>query len=190
MTKATATMPEVDLTTTDLSKLLGCSTRMVNVYRAAIEQCTGRTVGYRVGKATYYRPEEQQAIRQQREHGVDVGEVGANAQARATANASQTVATAEATMQTGLGDIVQQNDAQAIAMGQMLGQRFMGLMTGAMMETMSIGMGQMLQGMGEVTASLSCSVPTAPQLGGTVPNPFALAAGDESNGTGGGDWQP
>lgn len=188
------TQTQLDLTTKDLAQALGCSPRMVNIYRESVEQRTGKNVGYKMGRTTYFRPEEQQALRAEREHGqVNAQEVGAKAQQRSTANYSETVASAEGTMQDGMGAIVQQSDQQAIQMGQMLGQRFNSLMMGAMMQTMAEGMGQMQTGMAELTASLQCSVPTAPQLGGRNSTaPFIEAAAHaEPNGNGDGsdDWQ-
>ena len=191
----TTTQAQLDLTTKDLAQALGCTPRMVNIYRESIEQRTGRNVGYKIGRTTYFRPEEQHALRAEREHGqVNAQEVGAKAQQRSNANYSETVASAEGSMQDGMSAIVQQSDAQAIQMGQMLGQRFNGLMMGAMMQTMAQGMTEMQNGMAELTASLQCSVPTAPQIGGgnsTAPFVLEAAAHAEPNGNGNGfgDWQ-
>jgi hypothetical protein len=175
---ATATHTQIDLTTKDLAALLGCTPRMVNIYRESVEQRTGRSIGYKLGRTTHFRPEEQDAIRSERERGVNPQEVSAKAQQRSNANYSSTVNQAEETMQQGMGDIVAQSDAQAIAMGQMLGQRFNSLMMGSMMQVMSQGFADMQTGMGELTASLQCSVPTAPSLAPTGGASRPLALGD------------
>jgi hypothetical protein len=170
---------ELDLSTKQLADALGCTPRMVNIYRAAIEQETGRNLGYKSGKTTYFRPKEQHAIAAQRERGVDTREVGAEAQARA----SQPVTTApgEEGMNEGMAAIVKQSDQQAIAMGQMLGHRFNSLLMGTMMDTIATGFTEIQQTMTEVTASIQCGLPAAPALGaGTVP----LALGGTGEGDG------
>ena len=154
---------ELDLSTKQLADVLGCTSRMVNIYRAAIEQETGRNLGYKSGKTTYFRPKEQHAIAAQRERGVDTREVGAKAQAQA----SQPVTTApgEEGMGDGMAAIIAQSDQQAIAMGDMLGQRFNSLVMGTMMNTIAQGFVNMQTTMTEVTTSIQCSLPAAPALG-------------------------
>ena len=170
---------ELDLSTKQLADVLGCSPRMVNIYRTATEQQTGQSLGYKNGKTTYFRPKEQHAIAAQRERGVDTREVGAQAQARA----SQPVTTApgEEGMNEGMAAIVKQSDQQAIAMGQMLGHRFNSLLMGTMMDTIATGFTEIQQTMTEVTASIQCGLPAAPALGaGNVP--LALGGTDEGDG--------
>jgi hypothetical protein len=167
---------ELDLSTKQLADVLGCTSRMVNIYRAAIEQETGKTLGYKNGKTTYFRPKEQHAIAAQRERGIDTREVGAQAQARA----SQPVTTApgEEGMNEGMAAIVEQSDQQAIAMGTMLGQRFNALMMGTMMSTIATGFNELQTTMAEVTTSIQCGLPAAPALGaGNVP--LALGGTDD-----------
>jgi hypothetical protein len=167
---------QLDLSTKQLADLLGCTPRMVNIYRAAIEQETGKALGYKSGKTTYFRPAEQHAIAAQRERGVDAREVGAQAQARV----SQPVATGsgEEGMSEGMAAIVQQSDEQAIAMGNMLGERFNALMMGTMMNTIAIGFNRMQTTMTEVTTSIQCGLPAAPTLGAGS-HPLALEGTDD-----------
>jgi len=81
-----------------------------------------------------------------------------------------------------MGAIVAQSDQQAIAMGQMLGQRFNTLMFSSMMGTMAQGMTEMQAGMEELQVSLQCSVPTldARLLGGSPDRPLALEGDDDA----------
>jgi hypothetical protein len=169
---------ELDLSTKQLADILGCSPRMVNIYRSAVEQETGQNLGYKNGKTTYFRPKEQHAIAAQRERGVDTREVGAQAQARA----SQPVTTApgEEGMSDGMAAIVEQSDRQAIAMGNMLGQRFNSLMMGTMMNTIATGFTEMQTTMAEVTTSIQCGLPAAPTLG-AANLPLALEGTDEDD---------
>jgi hypothetical protein len=169
---------ELDLSTKQLADVLGCTSRMVNIYRAAIEQETGKALGYKNGKTTYFRPKEQHAIAAQRERGVDTREVGAQAQARA----SQPVTTApgEEGMSDGMAAIVAQSDEQAIAMGEMLGQRYNSLMMGTMMNTIAEGFRTMQTTMTEVTASIQCTLPAAPALG-AANRPLAIGGTDEDD---------
>lgn len=170
------TTTELDLSTKQLADVLGCTSRMVNIYRAAVEQETGQTLGYKNGKTTYFRPKEQDAIAAQRERGVDTREVGTKAQARV----SQPVATAtgEEGMSEGMSAIVAQSDQQAIAMGDMLGQRFNALVMSTMMSKIAQGFNDLQQTMTEVTASIQCSLPAAPALG-AANRPLALEGSDE-----------
>lgn len=170
------TTTELDLSTKQLAEVLSCSPRMVNIYRAAIEQETGKPLGYKSGKTVYFRPKEQHAIASQKMRGVDTREVGTKAQARV----SQPVATAtgEEGMGDGMAAIVEQSDQQAIAMGEMLGQRFNSLMMSTMMGTIAQGFNDMQTTMTEVTASIQCSLPAAPALG-AASRPLALEGTDE-----------
>jgi hypothetical protein len=177
--KPMQTTAELDLSTKQLADVLGCTARMVNIYRAAVEQETGQNLGYKNGKTTYFRPKEQHAIAAQRERGVDARTVGAQAQARVSQPV--TGATGEENMNDGMAAIVAQSDQQAIAMGQMLGQRFNGLMMSTMMSTIAQGFGEMQQTMTEVTASIQCSLPAAPALGATS-RPFVLEGAEEGEG--------
>ena len=156
---------ELDLSTKQLADALNCSPRMVNIYRAAIEQETGKTLGYKSGKTTYFRPAEQHAIYAQRERGVNTTEVAAQAQARVSQPQAQATTAAEDGMGDGMNAIVAQSDQQAVALGQMLGERFNGLMMSTMMTTIAQGFTTMQATMTEVTASIQCSLPPAPALG-------------------------
>jgi hypothetical protein len=171
------TETQLDLSTKQLAEVMGCTPRMVNIYRAAIEADTNLTIGYKSGKTTYFRSHEQRAIIAQRERGVDTQAVGAQAQARVSQPV--TGATGEEGMNDGMAAIVAQSDQQAIAMGQMLGQRFNALMMNTMMGTIAQGFGEMQQTMTEVTASIQCSLPEAPALG-AASGPFVLEAGADA----------
>jgi hypothetical protein len=167
---------ELDLSTKQLADVLGCTSRMINIYRAAIEQAEGKPLGYKSGKTTYFRPQEQHAIASQKMRGVDTREVGAQAKARVSQPVTE--ATGEESMGDGMAAIVAQSDQQAIAMGEMLGQRFNALVMSTMMGTIAQGFNDMQQTMTEVTASIQCSLPAAPALGATN-RPLALEGADE-----------
>jgi hypothetical protein len=162
---------EVDLSTKDLADIVGCTPRMINLYRSAVEHRTGRSLGYKSGKTMFFTPEEQAMIRGERDRtgnmdSKTVNQAAQTARESATPNYAPQAAAAEGTMGDAMGAIVAQADNQAIAMGQMLGQRFNSLLMATMTQTMAQGMVELQTSMGELTASLQCSVPAAPALNG------------------------
>lgn len=169
---------EADLTTQNLADILGCTSRMVNLYRASIEQRTQTKLGYKIGKTTYFRPDEQQAIRGERDRGVNPAEVGQNAQKQAAAAPKNTMAEADEVAGGSMSAMVAQSDRQAAQMGEVLGERFVGVMAASMSAAIARGMTGLHQSMMEMTAGLQTSIPAAPAIVGG--NTAALPAGEPS----------
>jgi len=169
---------EADLTTQDLADKFRCSTRMVNLYRVAIERRTSKKLGYKIGKTTYLKPEEVQAIQAERDRGVSAAEVGATAQKQATAAPKETMQDADDVATGSLATMVAQSDRQAEQMGEVIGERFVGILAASMTAAIARGMTGLQQSMGELTAGLQTSIPVAPAIaGGTA---AALPAAPEA----------
>jgi hypothetical protein len=177
-----AHMTETDLTAQDLAKILDCSPRMVNLYRASIERritesTKKKTVlGYRSGKQTFFRPEEQQLIRSERERGVSAQDVGAHAQQQATASPRETMENADEVANGSLTAMVAQSDRQAAQMGTILGERFVGIVGASMAAAVAQGMTGMHQSMMEMVAELQTSIPVAPAIAGGTAAALPAAA--------------
>lgn len=169
---------EADLTTQNLADRFRCSTRMVNLYRADSERKTGKKLGYKIGKTTYFKPEEVQAIQAERDRGVSAADVGARAQQQATAAPKETMQDADEVANGSMSGMVSQLDRQAEQMGSVVGDRFVGIMAASMSAAIARGMTGLQQSMMEMTAGLQTSIPAAPAIaGGTA---AALPAAPET----------
>jgi hypothetical protein len=175
-------MPETDLTAQDLAKILDCSPRMVNLYRASIErritESTGTptVLGYKSGKQTFFRPEEQQLIRSERERNVSAADVGAKAQQQAAASPKETMQDADEVANGSMSTMVAQLDRQAAAMGDVVGDRFVGIMAASMSAAIARGMTGLQQSMMEMTAGLQTAIPVAPAIAGGTAAALPAAA--------------
>jgi hypothetical protein len=171
----------VDLSTQQLSELLGVTPRMVNLYRAEAEKLVGHKLGQKRGKVVFFTPEEQELIRQvQQNTGSRRKTVEANYNAPDfTSDNNQ----AEDGILTGMDAIVQAGDQNAIAIGQQLGQRWNHLLWSSAIQTMQGGMVQMQQQFTELHASVSCNLSDVDSnlLAGNHPETPALESADEDD---------
>jgi hypothetical protein len=62
-----ATTTEVDLLIKDIADRIQMHPRTVNLWRSTAEQRLGKPLGYKVGKVTYFKPDEVREILKARE---------------------------------------------------------------------------------------------------------------------------
>lgn len=145
----------VEMSTQQLSDRLNVSPRMINIYRAAIEQRTGRTIGTKRGRTTFFSTEEQDLIAQAQAQGK---------QAPRQEDKSRAVEDQDNQMIRDMGAIMGAGDAAAIAMGQQIGQRWQGLMMQSATIEMMEGFTKFRLQMEEFNTFTQISGSDAPQL--------------------------
>lgn len=165
---------EVDYSTKDIADRCGLSARMVNIYRAAAEARLKRKLGYKVGRATYFRPDDVKEILKQREFSTGDDFAGSEP---TSPNFQEVNNAAEDGILTGIDGLVATGDQNAIAIGQALGMRWNGLLMSAALQQMQVGMVEMSTQFKELHASVSVGLNSAtlPQLTGTHPATPALS---------------
>jgi hypothetical protein len=108
-----------ELSTQQLSDRLNVSTRMINIYRAAVEMRTGQAIGIKRGRTTYFSGEEQDLIAQAQAQGNQRKEP----ETKPPVNEAQ-----DNQMVGDMGAMMRAGDASAIAIGQQIGERWQALM--------------------------------------------------------------
>lgn len=177
---AQAAKATVDLTAKDLAAVMQITSRMVNIYRVAVEQRLGQPLGYKVGKTVYFTEEEQDLIRQERDRGTSARDVGNQARDRASGTNFATDQT-DSTMGSALGGLVEKSDQHAIATGKAIAQRYKTVMMASFQQGLAEQMIAIQDdAIDEIQAAIDCSLPTldARILGGTRP-PLSLVGGDD-----------
>ncbi|MDX2239096.1 MAG: hypothetical protein NW224_00255, partial [Leptolyngbyaceae cyanobacterium bins.302] len=64
-----ATTTEVDMSIKDIADRMQMNPRTINLWRSNAEQRLGKPLGYKVGKVTYFKPDEVREILKSRESG-------------------------------------------------------------------------------------------------------------------------
>lgn len=170
----------VDLTTKDLATVMQITPRMVNIYRAAVEQRIGKTIGYKVGKVVFFSEDDQALIRQERDRGTSARDVGNQARERASGATFSTEQT-DSNMGSALGGLVEKSDQHAIATGQALAQRWNTVFTASFQQGLAEQMGAIQDDViDEIQAVIDCSLPALDNriLGGIRP-PLSLVGGND-----------
>lgn len=153
------TVNDVDMTAAQLAELWKVGVRSIQIYRAEAEKRYGEC-GRKQGKSYYFSPEDQQKMWAIREEGVNAQKVAQEYTQRNSVNFGETNTQCENSMMGGMTTITEQNDRQAMQIGQQLGQRFVGVMYASMMQEMAIGFNNIHQEMGEIQAGLAVSLPS------------------------------
>jgi hypothetical protein len=158
----------VEMTTQQLADRLNVSPRMINIYRAAVEQRSGKTIGTKRGRTTWFTAEEQDLIHQAQAQGK---------QATPPHRDSATVEDQDNQMIGDMSAIMSTGDEAAIAMGQQIGQRWQALMMQAATTEMMSRLGRFRQQMEEFNTFTHIS--GTPALSGSAPVTNYLESADD-----------
>jgi hypothetical protein len=174
---------EVDLSIKELADRLNKQPRTVNIWKARAEQRLGRKLGYQDPtdrRIIRFSPDDQREILKS-----GFEETGnfreTSRKPPHTPNFQNNNNQAEGEMLGGMDAIVQAGDANAIAVGQALGQRWNNLLWTAAIQTMQGGMMQMQQQFEELHTSVSVSLDQQPQLPGSNLSQPQLEADDDGD---------
>jgi hypothetical protein len=167
------TTTQVDYSTKDIADRCGLTTRMVNVYRAAAEDRLKCKLGYKVGRATYFRPHEVVEILKQREESAPADH---SRNEPASENFSEVNQGNGAAGTAGMDALVAAGDQNAIAVGRALGMRWNSLLITSAMQTMQTGMMQMQDQFSQLHESVTVELTPSdlPSLPGNHPGTPAL----------------
>jgi hypothetical protein len=175
MSTATAEV-HIDLSVKQIAEFCKVSPRTVNLWRSAAEDRLGRKLGSKVGKTWTFAGEEIREILKSREHDPSEhsGNQGTSQNFRETSPFSNQNTQAEGDVLGGMDSLVASGDANAIAVGQALGQRWNQMLLTSALQTMQSGMMQMQTQFDEMHTAIAVPLNTAPQLPGTNPQQAQL----------------
>jgi len=170
-----ATTTEIDLTIKDIADRINMTPRTVNLWRASAEQRLGHSLGYKIGKVTYFKADEVREILKSR----DAGNNGNSQNFGERDHFSQHNNQAESEVIGGLDALVASGDQNAAMVGRAIGQRWNQIVVASALAEMQTGMMQMQSSFAELQASIEVTANTLPQLPGMSPLAPQLEASDE-----------
>lgn len=163
---------EIDLSIKDIADRIGMNPRTINLWRASAEQRLGQPLGYKVGKVTFFKPDEVREILKSR----DTGSSGNSRNFGETCNFSQHNNQAESDVIGGLDSLVASGDQNAAMVGRAIGQRWNQIVVASALAEMQTGMMSMQQQFSELQASIEVTAQSLPQLPGMNPTAPQLEA--------------
>jgi len=167
-----ATATEIDMSIKDIADRIQMNPRTVNLWRANAEQRLGQPLGYKVGKVTYFKPDEVREILKSRES----GNGGNSRNFREPTNFSQANNQAESDVIGGLDSLVAGGDQNALMVGKAIGQRWTNIVVTSALQEMQTGMMSMQAQFAELQESIEVTANTMPQLPGINPQSPQLEA--------------
>ena len=163
---------EIDMSIKDISDRTQMHPRTINLWRSSAEQRLGHPLGYKVGKVTYFKPDEVREILKSRES----GNSGNSRNFGETCNFSQHNNQAESEVIGGLDSLVASGDQNAAMVGKAIGQRWTQIVVASALAEMQTGMMSMQSQFAELQQSIEVTANTMPQLQGI--NPVAQIEGE------------